>query len=81
MRQPGIEPRSTAWAAAMTTVTPLSLLQTRRETLMMKDQARNVRRGTQTTTQHFCSLFFVELSLTYLAKCPAAYRNFFPVIC
>ena len=79
LRRPGIEPRSTAWEAAMITVTPLSLLLTRTETLTMKGHARNVWRGTQNTTRHFCSLFFVEHSLTYLVNCHAAYRNFFPL--
>ena len=34
-------------------------------TPLMKGQARNVWRGTQSTTRHFCSLFFVEHSLTF----------------
>ena len=64
LRQPGIEPRSTAWEAAMITITPLSLLQSRKETMMTKGHARNVWRGSQNTTRDFCSLFFVEHSLT-----------------
>ena len=32
----------------------------------MKDQARNVWRGTQTTRRHFCLLFFVEHSLKWI---------------
>ena len=77
LRQPGIEPRSTAWEAAMITITPLSLLQSRKETMMTKGHARNVWRGSQNTTRDFCSLFFVEHSLTYLVNCHAAYRNSF----
>lgn len=34
-------------------------------TPLMKGQAQNVCRGTQTTRKHFCPLFFVEHSFTY----------------
>ena len=37
-------------------------------TPLMKGQTRNDWRGAQTTTRHFCSLFFVEHSLTYSLK-------------
>ena len=51
-------------------------------TPLMKGQARNIWRGTQTTRWHsFCSLFYVEHSLTYFLNCRKAYRNFLCVIC
>ena len=43
-----------AYAVSNVLVTPL-----------MKGQAQNVCRGTQTTRKHFCPLFFVEHSFTY----------------
>ena len=59
----------------------LSLLSLRTVTPLMKGQARNIWRGTQSTRWHFSSLFFVEHSLTYFPKCHVAYQNFFSVIC
>lgn len=59
----------------------LSLLSLHTVTPLMKGQAWNVWRGPQSTRWHFCSLFFVEYSLTYFPKCDAAYQNFFSIIC
>ena len=48
--------------------------------LIMKGQARNVWKGTQTTKQHFFRYSFLfKLFLTYFRKYHAAYRNFFPL--
>ena len=55
----------------------LSLISLHSVTPLMKGQAWNVWRGTQSTRWQFCSLFFVEHSLTYFTKCHAAYQNFF----
>ena len=55
----------------------LSLISLHSVTPLMKGQAWNVWRGTQSTRWQFCSLFFVEHFLTYFTKCHAAYQNFF----
>ena len=55
----------------------LSLISLHSVTPLMKGQAWNVWRGTQSTRWQFCSLFFVEHSLTYFTKCHAAYQKFF----
>ena len=57
--------------------TSLSLLSLHTVTPLMKGQAWNVWRGTQSTRWQFCSLFFVEHSLYLLYKVPRSLSEFF----